>query len=381
LFATLHGGLPVPPTEAPASTGDDRPALVAAIVAAQAAAGLDPVTDGDLVVGDPFRSLPLHLAGIDEDAQGGLVVSRPPTWEAPMTVEAWRMVARSTERDGGQGLAAKVRLPGPFSLARTLQGGGLRAEALELGLAEALNQEIRALEAAGCPLVQVDEPELVRVGDDPARRRRFVEAARRLLEGTRIHAMLAVVGGSADAAGAATVFDAPFASLLVDLIAGPDNWRLVRQAPTDRGIVCAALPVEADRTIDLPLLVWAAGYAAASNGRGSERVGLATAGSLAGLPWEEADRRMHLLGEAAAVVDATPEERAARLDPRALSRPRRTLGWAAPTPPLDSFGRSPRPLPDPGSTIRAGERERDPGEDEPGPGESERDPGEGERDG
>jgi hypothetical protein len=348
LFATLHGGLPVPPTEPPAVIGRDRAALVAAAVTAQAAAGLDPVTDGDLALGDPFRAVPLLLAGIHEDDRGGLVVSRTPSWEAPMTVESWRQVSASTVIDGQPQPAAKVRLPGPFSLARMLPAGSLGVEALELGLAEALNQEVRALEAAGCPLVQIDEPELVRVGDDAGVRRRFLEAQRRLLDGTGIHAMLAVLGGSADGAGAATVFDAPFASVLVDLIAGPDNWRLVRQAPADRGIVCAALPVGAARTIDIELLVWAAHYAASANGRGLARVGLATAGSLAGLPWEEADRRMRLLGEAAGVAAAAPEEWAARLDPRALARPRRTLGPAVPTPPLDSLGRAPRALPDQG---------------------------------
>ena len=41
------------------------------------------------------------------------------------------------------------------------------------------------------------------------------------------HLSLAITGGNADEAGIETILAAPYASLAVDLIAGPDNWRLV----------------------------------------------------------------------------------------------------------------------------------------------------------
>lgn len=325
MFATLHGGLPVPPPD------PDATDPVTSVVRAQASAGLDPVTDGDRS-GDPF-----------DLAAAALGPSRP-RWERPILVDAW---ARAAEIAGALDppRSVKASVPGPYSLARAMAPRHETAAALVQPLAEALNQEILALQAAGCPIVQVDEPALARVGDDASERGRFTEAQRRLLDGVGIHAMLAVVGGSAHLAGATTVFEAPYASILVDLISGPDNWKLVRQAPADRGIVCAAMPIEPDRSIDLPMLVWAAEYAASANGRGLARVGLATAGSLADLPWEEADRRIRRLVDAAELAAADPETRARRLDPRALARPRRTLGPATPTPPLDSRGRPPRPLP------------------------------------
>ena len=46
-----------------------------------------------------------------------------------------------------------------------------------------------------------------------------------------LHAMLAITGGSAWEAGPETILEAPYASYLFDLIAGPDNWYLVRAAP------------------------------------------------------------------------------------------------------------------------------------------------------
>src|SRR4029453_9404757 len=117
------------------------------------------------------------------------------------------------------------------------------------------------LEAAGTPVVVVREPAAVTVGDDPARRAGFLRAHRRLLAGTTtLHAMLAIPGGSAHGAGPGTVFGAPYASHLFDLIAGPDNWYLVRAAPAERGIVCAALVagVPGAKRDQAPLLAWGA---------------------------------------------------------------------------------------------------------------------------
>lgn len=344
MFATLHSGLPAPPPEPPLESPPDARAAVAAAVAAQLAAGLEPVTDGDLAGGDATSLVLAGLAGIEIGPSGRHEVRGAVAWRGPLLVEAWRLAIEAARGPDGVGRAAKAQLPGPYSLARRLAPEPSRVEPLALALAETLNQEIRALEEAGCPIVQVDEPALVEVAEDDAARRAYAESQRRLLDGTEVHAMLAIVGGDADRAGAATVFDAPYASLFVDLIAGPDNWRLVRQAPRDRGIVCGVVPIEPDRRIDPPLLLWAAQYAASSNARGLARVGLATAGSLAGLPWDEAVARMRLLGDAARMAEAAPAVQRAGLDPRAVARPRRRLDAAVPVPPPDSRGRRPRPI-------------------------------------
>ena len=51
----------------------------------------------------------------------------------------------------------------------------------------------------------------------------------------RVHLSLVLTGGNVDGLGAATLFDLPFASYAFDLIAGPENWRLIAEAPGDRG--------------------------------------------------------------------------------------------------------------------------------------------------
>jgi hypothetical protein len=255
--------------------------LLEAVVRAQEAAGLEPITDAGFGVGDS-------------------------------AVERWRATTALTGRP------VKAALEGPFSRARA-DG------------ADALRPELLALVAAGCPYIEIHEPGAIRIGADAADRSRFRDEHARLLDGlTGAHFSLAITGGNADAAGVETLLAAPYASLAVDLIAGPDNWRLVVAAPGDRGVICGALPAAADSGDRVEVLLWAAGYAASTGGRGPIRVGLATASSLAALPWEVAVRKMALLGEAARLADLPPDERARAVDPRSLDSRSAALGRYVP---------------------------------------------------
>ena len=284
MFATLLGSLPRPPLAPDASDLD----LVEAAVRAQESAGLEPVTDG------------------------GLENGRPP-------LDRWLAMAGLTDRAGKQDVV------GPLTLAR----GGDAASVL--AAAEARNADLRALAAAGCPLIEVHEPAAIDVGADPAARRLFRDAHRRLLDGvTGTHLSLVIIGGSAHTTGIETLLAAPYASLAVDLIAGPDNWRLVVATPGDRGIVCGALSSEPDSDDAVEVLLWAAAYAASTAGRGPARVGLATAGSLAGLPWEAALAKMRRLGEAARLAELPPDELRRRIDPRAVDIRSAALGRVGP---------------------------------------------------
>ena len=176
-----------------------------------------------------------------------------------------------------------------------------------MGPSRGFATSIRGLAAAGCPIVEVAEPAAVGIGPDRSEQARFRDLHDRLLDGLvgpgpealgSTHLSLAITGGAADTAGAATILGPAYASLAVDLIAGPDNWRLVRSAPGDRGIVCGALSA-AEGSDDGPeTLLWAAAYAAGSAARGPDRVGLATASSLAALSWPVAVAKLARLGEA-----------------------------------------------------------------------------------
>jgi len=327
MFATLLGALPRPPLsgrpEAAAANVDALESAlrrladdeaVSEVLTAQERAGLEPLTDGRL----RWRTSLQAFTGVVQD---------------------WEFAAAVSTR------AVKGTLPGPYSLGWSVDGGLTGSAAarrrVTLAHAEALNAEAHALRDAGCPLVEIDEPAAMRIGDDESERRLFTDAHRRLTDGLHdLHLSLALTGGNADKAGASTFFDLPYASYALDLIAGPDNWRLVTAAPGDRGIVCGALgPGEHDD--DGPeLLVWAAHYAASANGRGLARVGLANAPGLELGSWAAAERKFVRLADAARIAALEGgAELAQALDPRAVNSRSAALGRAAPAyPPRKGSG-------------------------------------------
>lgn len=306
MFATLLGALPRPDH---AKTDDDA---VIAVIRAQEEAGLEPITDGRLR--DPgFGNL------LDD------LIGRAP---GPDPVDWWLKASALTAR------AVKQALPGPYSIGwRAVPSGAWssRQEATKVA-ARALRGIAKRLAAAGCPMVEIEEIEANRIGTDEIERELFRDAHRLVAQGlAETHASLSVAGGAADAAGIETILAAPYASLAVDLIDGPDNWNLVARAPSDRGIVVGALSA---RDVEEPkeVLLWGAHYAASTAGRGIDRVGLGSAGSWAGLGWREAERRMRALGEAARLAGMPPSEELRRsLDPRAVSARRAGLGHGPPT--------------------------------------------------
>jgi methionine synthase II (cobalamin-independent) len=293
MFATLVGGLPRPPLEA----GAPVEALVQAAVGAQEDAGLEPIADADLRPGAP-------------------------------SVDNWEATAQLTP------LAVKQAVTGPYT-AVAEAGAEPRADSV-MDRAAALNGLLRDLAAAGCPLIEVHEPAAIHVAADK-QRALFREAHLRLLDGIGdTHVSLVVTGGNADAAGIDTLLAAPYRSLAVDLIAGPDNWRLVVAASREIGIVCGALSPSAESFDGPETLLWAAAYAASTAGRGRDRVGLATASSLAALPWDVAVAKLVRLGAALRLAQAPADERVQSMDPRAVSSRAAALGTVGTRPPEPS---------------------------------------------
>ena len=287
MFSTLLGPLPPPPDGHDAPLDD---------VAALEATGLELVTDGT----DP--------AGSAEDAAA--VVAR------------WRAVAAAS------GVTVKQVLAGPWS---TAGATGANAAAI----AERLRPTILALASAGCSFVEIAETDAQSVAVDPAAALAFADAHRKLVDGTEgVHCSLALTGGNLDGAGPATFFDLAYASYAFDLIAGPDNWRLIAQAPADRGIVCGAIGLAPTADATREVLVWAAHYAASTGGRGLARVGLANAPAPRGEPAPARDavlRRLEIVAEATRIASVeSGEEMAGLLDPRAIDPRSAALGRFAP---------------------------------------------------
>jgi methionine synthase II (cobalamin-independent) len=319
MFATLAGGYPAAPP-GDASSGS-RLQRLRAVLTDQVEAGLDLLRDGWIDRPDPL------------DAVGRALLSASvsvPRRERPLLVDAW-----TSAQDLAGDVPVKQCLPGPYSLGRRFGAvEAVRRTGLTMALAGALAGELADLAAAGCPFIQVDEDRAVAIGRDPAERRLFCDAQARLLAGLgppgdRPHVSLAISGGNADAAGPETIFEPAYDSHLFDLIAGPDNWRLITRAPVERGIVLGVVDARAPALDDPALVVWAIGYAA-STGRGEERIGIAPSGSLAGLQRDTARVKLDLLGEVVRTVERRHEEAiAVSLDPRAVDARSAALGrWS-----------------------------------------------------
>ena len=289
MFATLLGALPRPPLPDDAAPE----AILDAALALQIEHGLEPVTDGGWA---------LHPAD---------------------PVASWRATADRAPH------LVKAVLPGPYSAGSD-------------GTRERIT--IAALADAGCAWIEVHEPAATSIGEDGDARGRFAALHEALTHGIDgVHLGLVITGGAADAAGIETILAGAYASLGVDLIAGPDNWRLVVAAPGDRGIVCGVVAPRAGSDDGPELMLWAAGYAASTGGRGAARVGLATASSFADLPWAVAATKVRRLGEATRLATAPREERAGALDPRAIDIRSAAMGRVAPGPRRRGKPRGSRP--------------------------------------
>ncbi len=323
MFATLASGYPGPSA---GDAGDDPDGLVRSVIADQLDAGLGLVSDGSVRWPDPVEMVRRALL-----PTGGTAPHRL----TPLTVGAWTFA-----NDVAGGVAVKQCLPGPYTLARRAVPAGPPAlrTAVGLAIADELAGELADLATAGCPFIQVDEPAAVTIGDDQAERQLFVAAQERLMAGLgqaedRPHLSLAILGGSADAAGPETIFGPAYDSYLFDLIAGPDNWRLAVQAPIERGLILGVVDASAAGDDDPAVVVWAIGYAA-SSGRGEDRIGIAPSGSLAGLSRGAARAKLGVLGEVVRVIERRDDEAiAAALDPRAVDARSAALGsWRSRRP-------------------------------------------------
>jgi methionine synthase II (cobalamin-independent) len=134
-------------------------------VAAQAEAGCDLVTDGLARRDETLADVVTRLQGVEAgpertDAVRGRVrvpiVRNEVAWKEPLLVEDYLFAA------AGSKAAVKVVLTGPFTIAHHAEDHAYgEPMALAMALATALNQELRALQAAGCDFVQVDEPALL----------------------------------------------------------------------------------------------------------------------------------------------------------------------------------------------------------------------------
>jgi 5-methyltetrahydropteroyltriglutamate--homocysteine methyltransferase len=149
------------PAQFLAEAQDD--ATIAAIKA-QEEAGLDIITDGEIRRESYSNRFATALDGIDIDNPGQVVgrTGKPNVVpritgrirrKHPVEVEDLKFLKRHTTRQ------VKITLPGPFTMSQQAQNDFYPSvEAAAMDYAEAVNEEIRDLFAAGADVVQIDEP-------------------------------------------------------------------------------------------------------------------------------------------------------------------------------------------------------------------------------
>ena len=135
-------------------------------IRAQEDARLDIITDGEICRESYSNRFATALDGVDIDNPGTALdrsghpnpvprVVGPIRRKHPVEVEDLKFLRAHTSR------TVKITIPGPFTMAQQAQDDyyGSR-EALAFGYAEAVNEEVRDLFAAGADIVQLDEPYL-----------------------------------------------------------------------------------------------------------------------------------------------------------------------------------------------------------------------------
>jgi 5-methyltetrahydropteroyltriglutamate--homocysteine methyltransferase len=150
-------------------------------------AGVDVVTDGEMRRESYSNRFATALDGVDLDSPGVALDRTGHENPVPRVVGPIRRT-RPVEVGDVEFLRAitdrriKITVPGPFTMTQQAQDDHYGDErSLALAYAEAVNEELRDLKAAGADVVQIDEPYL-QARPEPAREY-ALEAINRALEG------------------------------------------------------------------------------------------------------------------------------------------------------------------------------------------------------
>jgi len=152
-------------------------------------AGIDIITDGEMRRESYSNRFATALGGVDNDNPATVhrqhySISVPRVTgkirrAGPVEVRDMEFLRRNTTRK------AKITLPGPFTMAQQVKNDFYKDDdEMVMDFAVAVNEEVRALEAAGADVIQLDEPWL---RNDPAAAQRIaVPAINRALQGLKV---------------------------------------------------------------------------------------------------------------------------------------------------------------------------------------------------
>ncbi|HEY7014668.1 MAG TPA: uroporphyrinogen decarboxylase family protein [Streptosporangiaceae bacterium] len=221
-------------------------------IRSQEDAGLDIITDGEIRRESYSNRFATALDGVDIDNPGTALdrsghpnpvprIIGPIRRRHPVQVDDLAFLRAHTDR------TVKVTVPGPFTMAQQAQNDYYPdREAAAFGYAEAVNEEVRDLFAAGADIVQLDEPYLQARPDEA--RGYGVAVVNRALEGAAGTTAVHICFGYA-----AIIHDRPAGYSFLPELAGTHADQLSIET-AQSGLDCSVLTTLDGKTIILGVL-------------------------------------------------------------------------------------------------------------------------------
>jgi len=202
------------------------------VIGEQVEAGIDIVTDGQIRWEDDQTYIVGRLEGFRIDGLQRYLDTntyfRQPEvvdairWETPILVDDYRLAVANSPKP------VKAIITGPYTLAALAQDkhyGSRRL--LTLAIAEALNGEVLALQAAGASIIQINEPViLLRKGDFPL----LAEALGRMLQGATVQTAIYTWFGSVEGIYP-QLLELPVDTIGIDFVSKPENFTILTSEP------------------------------------------------------------------------------------------------------------------------------------------------------
>lgn len=212
------------------------------VIQEQVEAGIDIITDGQIRWEDDQTYIARRLKGISIN---GLVryldtnmyfrqpvVEGEVEWQGPILLRDYQFAVQHSPRP------VKAVITGPFTLAALSKDAHYNDRArLVLALADCLAREVRLLDEAGAPIIQVNEPLILK---HPEEMPLLAKALARMLEGVRAEAALYTWFGSVERVYRELLALPYVTTIGVDLVSYAINWQVVGQHPLPPGKKLAA---------------------------------------------------------------------------------------------------------------------------------------------
>ncbi len=279
---------------------------VRAVLAEQAAAGIDVVTDGQVAWYDSQS----HLAGAFEGMTiGGLVryfdtntyyrqptVTGPVRWKAPVLLEDWQFAQDASRAP------VKAVLTGPVTLASlALDRHYGKKRTLAADFALALAEEVAILRSAGAQYIQVDEPILTRNPEDLS----LVAETLEVLAARKGPAELTLATCFGDVARIyRDLLELPADAIGLDLVQGSKTWSQVAKHGSEKPLVLGVVDARNTKLEEPAEVAARVRERAASIDLG--RSYLAPSNGLEFLPRDAARRKLRIVSQAAEALGGGP---------------------------------------------------------------------------